>query len=144
MQNGLSVQQRPEEPLALDDVADDYEDTRADKYLLFNIGREVYGIGIGFIIEIIELQKITEVPDMPDYIKGVINLRGKIIPAMDLRLRFHIEARRYDDRNCIVIVKVGERPSASWSTPSGKSRTYRPSTSRPRRTSRRRAAERNS
>ena len=77
-----------------------------NKYLLFNIGNEIYGINIMLVTDIIELQKITEVPDMPDYIKGVINLRGKVIPAMDLRLRFSMDAREYDDRTCIIIVNV--------------------------------------
>ncbi len=88
---------------------EDGENTQADKYLLFNLGAEVYGIPITHVINIIELQKITEVPDMPDYIRGVINLRGSVIPVMDLRLRFRLPARDYDDRTCIIIVKVGER-----------------------------------
>jgi len=70
---------------------DENEDTQADKYLFFKIGKESYGIGIKYIIEIIELQKIAEVPDMPRYVKGVINLRGKVIPNIDLRLRFGME-----------------------------------------------------
>ena len=84
----------------------DDEDTQADKYLTFLTGKESYGISIQDIIEIIELQRIIDVPDTPDFIKGVINLRGKIIPVMDVRLRFHIDARDYDDRTCIVVVNV--------------------------------------
>ncbi len=93
----------------LDDtiVEDDNEDTQADKYLFFRIGKESYGIGIRHIIEIIELQKISAVPDMPDYVKGVINLRGKVIPIVDLRLRFTLEERAYDDRTCIVVTEIG-------------------------------------
>ena len=87
----------------VDDEDDSYQE---NKYLLFNIGNEMYGINIMIVTDIIELQKITEVPDMPDYIKGVINLRGKVIPAMDLRLRFGMEPRAYDDRTCIIIVNV--------------------------------------
>ena len=52
------------------------------------------------------MQKITEVPDMPEYIKGVINLRGRVIPVMNLRLRFGMEEKEYDDRTCIVVVEV--------------------------------------
>ena len=88
---------------------EDGENTQADKYLLFNLGAEVYGIPITHVINIIELQKITEVPDMPDHIRGVINLRGNVIPVMDLRLRFRLPARAYDDRTCIIIVKVAEK-----------------------------------
>lgn len=85
------------------------ENTQADKYLLFNLGEEVYGIPITHVINIIELQKITEVPDTPAYIRGVINLRGSVIPVMDLRLRFQLPERAYDDRTCIIIVKVSEK-----------------------------------
>jgi purine-binding chemotaxis protein CheW len=88
---------------------EDGENTQADKYLLFNLGEEVYGIPITHVINIIELQKITEVPDMPSHIRGVINLRGSVIPVMDLRLRFRLPAKDYDDRTCIIIVKVSEK-----------------------------------
>ncbi|MFO7850214.1 MAG: chemotaxis protein CheW [Spirochaetia bacterium] len=86
------------------------EDLQTDKYLLFKLGQEVYGINIMTVTDIIELQKITEVPDMPEYIRGVINLRGQVIPVMDLRLRFKMEPREYDDRTCIVIVNINEQP----------------------------------
>jgi len=85
---------------------EDNEDTQANKYLFFRIGKESYGIGIRFVIEIIELQTISEVPDMPAYVKGVINLRGKVIPIVDLRLRFDMEAREYDNRTCIIVTEV--------------------------------------
>ena len=84
------------------------EGTQDNKYLTFNISKEVYGIDIGDITEIIEMQKITEVPDMPKFVKGVINLRGKVIPVMDLRLRFNMQERECDDRTCVVIVKIKE------------------------------------
>ena len=87
---------------------DEQENTQTNKYLLFNIGEEVYGIGIIHVTEIIEMQKITDVPDMPAYIKGVINLRGRVIPVMNLRLRFGMEEKSYDDRTCIIIVNMGE------------------------------------
>jgi purine-binding chemotaxis protein CheW len=92
----------------LEDVED--EDLQANKYLLFKLGSEVYGINIMTVTDIIELQKITEVPDMPEYIRGVINLRGQVIPVMDLRLRFKMEGREYDDRTCIVIVNINDQP----------------------------------
>lgn len=88
---------------------DEDENTQANKYLLFNLGQEVYGIPITHVINIIELQRITEVPDMPNHIRGVINLRGSVIPVMDLRLRFRLPEREYDDRTCIIIVRIAEK-----------------------------------
>ncbi len=82
------------------------EDTQKDKYLTFHLAGEDYGIEIRHVTEIIGIQKITEVPDMPQYVKGVINLRGKVIPVMDVRLRFHMSERDYDDRTCIIVVYV--------------------------------------
>ena len=87
-------------------MEDDDEGARANKHLLFNIGKESYGLNIADITQIIEMQRITDVPDMAGYMKGVINLRGKIIPVMDLRLRFGIDERAYDDRNCVIVVNI--------------------------------------
>ena len=89
-----------------DDFYDDDEDTQKDKYLTFTVGREEYGIEICEVTEIIGVQKITDVPDMPAYIKGVINLRGKVVPVMDVRVRFRMPEREYDERTCIVVVSV--------------------------------------
>lgn len=91
-------------------VDDEDEGGQADKYLLFNIANEVYGINIINVTGIIEIQKITEVPDLPPYIKGVINLRGKVIPVMDLRIRFGMDEREYDNRTCIINVNVNDTP----------------------------------
>lgn len=88
------------------DVEEEETTTHSEKFLLFNLSDELYGINIVNVIEIIEMQKITEVPDMPDFIRGVINLRGKVIPVMDLRLRFGMNEREYDDRNCIIISRI--------------------------------------
>jgi len=86
-------------------VEDDELDQQAEKYLLFELGN---CIDIARITAIEELPQITAIPDMPDFVKGVINLRGKVIPAIDLRLRFGMDAREYDDRTCIVIVSVNK------------------------------------
>ena len=91
----------------LEEVA---EDTQRGKYLTFSVGREEYGIEICYVTEIIGIQEITEVPELPDYLKGIINLRGKIIPVMDVRVRFRLKAQEYNDRTCIVVVDVGELP----------------------------------
>lgn len=88
------------------DDEEENEDTQKDKYLTFNIGNEVYGFEIRFVTEIIGLQKITQVPDMSDYVKGVINLRGKIIPVLDIRLRFAMEEKEYSDRTCIIVADI--------------------------------------
>jgi len=84
------------------------EDTQKGKYLTFVVGNEVYGIEIRYVTEIIGIQAITEVPELPVYIKGIINLRGKIIPVMDVRLRFGKEPKEYNDRTCVVVVDIGE------------------------------------
>ncbi|ACV61532.1 CheW protein [Desulfofarcimen acetoxidans DSM 771] len=83
-----------------------FEDTQKDKYLTFSMGKEEYGIEIRYVTEIIGMQAITEVPELPDYIKGIINLRGKIIPVMDVRLRFKKEFKEYNDRTCIIVIDI--------------------------------------
>lgn len=90
----------------IDEVVENVEDTQKGKFLTFSIGREEYGIGIKYVTEIIGIQEITEVPELPDYVRGIINLRGKIIPVMDVRLRFKKEPKEYNDRTCIVVIDV--------------------------------------
>lgn len=80
------------------------EDTQKGKYLTFSIGKESYGIEIQYVTEIIGIQAITEIPELPDYVKGIINLRGKIIPVMDVRLRFKKEVKEYNDRTCVIVI----------------------------------------
>lgn len=77
-----------------------------DKYLIFNVGEESYGVRIAYVTEVIEIEEITKVPDLPEYVKGIINLRGKIIPVTDARLRFGKEEKEYDERTCIIIVDI--------------------------------------
>ena len=76
------------------------------KYLTFTLAEEEYGIGILKIKEIIGMLPITSVPQTPDFVKGVINLRGKVIPVMDLRLRFGMPAIDYTERTCIIVVEI--------------------------------------
>lgn len=76
------------------------------KYLTFALGKEEYGIGILKVREIIGLMDITAVPHTPHYIKGVINLRGRVIPVLDLRIKFDMPEREYDERTCIIVVEV--------------------------------------
>ncbi len=84
------------------------EDTQRGKYLTFSLDDEFFGIEIKHVTEIIGVQTITEVPEMPEYIRGIINLRGKIIPVMDVRLRFKKEFRDYNDRTCVIVVDINE------------------------------------
>ncbi len=84
------------------------EDTQKEKYLTFLLDNESYGISINNVIEIIGIQPVTLVPELPDYIRGIINLRGKIIPVMDVRLRFKKAFREYNDRTCIIVVDIND------------------------------------
>ncbi len=76
------------------------------KYLTFILAKEEYGIPILKVREIIKLLEITSIPKTPGFIKGVINLRGKIIPIMDLRLKFGLEEKEYNERTCIIVVEI--------------------------------------
>jgi purine-binding chemotaxis protein CheW len=76
------------------------------KYLTFTLAEEEYGIGILKIKEIIGMMPITSVPRTPEFVKGVINLRGKVIPVIDLRLRFGMEELEYTERTCIIVVEI--------------------------------------
>jgi purine-binding chemotaxis protein CheW len=92
----------------LEEVMETSEDTQKGKFLTVSVCRESYGIEIKFVTEIIGIQEVTEVPELPNYVKGIINLRGKIIPVIDVRLRFKKEPKNYNDRTCIVVIDVKE------------------------------------
>ncbi len=79
---------------------------REGKYLTFTTAEEEYGIGILKIKEIIGMMTITTVPQTPGFVKGVINLRGKVIPVMDLRARFGMDTIDYTERTCIIVVEI--------------------------------------
>ncbi len=79
---------------------------REGKYLTFSMAGEEYGIGILKIKEIIGLMPITSVPRTPAFVKGVVNLRGKVIPVIDLRLRFGLVSVDYTERTCIIVVEI--------------------------------------
>jgi len=87
---------------------EDYEeeDTQRGRYLTFTLEDNVYGLPIRFVTEIIGVQIATKVPETPDYVKGIINLRGRIIPLIDVRLKFGKEEIPYDERTCIVVIDV--------------------------------------
>ena len=79
---------------------------REGKYLTFSMANEEYGIGILTIREIIGMMPITSIPQTPEFVKGVINLRGKVIPVMDLRLKFNMDSIDYNKRTCIIVVEI--------------------------------------
>lgn len=87
-----------------DDIEE--EDSQLDKYITFSLGKEEYAIEIRYVVEIVGLQKITELPDMPHFVKGVINLRGDVFPIIDVRSRFNMQEVDYTDRTCIIIVSI--------------------------------------
>lgn len=86
----------------LDNQSDNIEDT----YLTFGVEHEQYAVNITYVTEIVGMQKISEVPDVPHFIKGVTNLRGNVIPLMDVRLRFGLPWRDYDDRTTIIVLEL--------------------------------------
>ncbi|MCX7749514.1 MAG: chemotaxis protein CheW [Clostridia bacterium] len=90
----------------MEDVLETVEDTQKGKFLTFLLGQESYGIEIKFVTEIIGIQTITPVPELPSYVQGIINLRGKIIPVMDVRTRFKKGFREYNDRTCIIVIDI--------------------------------------
>ena len=79
---------------------------REGKYLTFTLAEEEYGISILKVKEIIGMMPITTVPQTPEFVKGVINLRGKVIPVLDLRTRFGMESIDYTERTCIIVVEI--------------------------------------
>jgi len=81
-------------------------DARAGKYLTFQLADEEFGIGVLKVREIMGLQEITAVPQTPAHIKGVINLRGKVVPVIDLRAKFGLPASAYTQRTCIIVTQV--------------------------------------
>ena len=82
-------------------------DPRSGKYLIFKLGPEEFGVRVIQVREIMGIQQITAVPQMPDYLKGVMNLRGEVIPVIDMRLKFGLPAAEHTSRTCIVVVQTG-------------------------------------
>jgi purine-binding chemotaxis protein CheW len=89
-------------------LLEEQEDTQHGRFLTFALDEELYGIGIRYITEIIGMQPITKLPEVADYIKGIINLRGKIIPVIDMRLKFKKNEIEYSDRTCIIVIDTAD------------------------------------
>lgn len=86
------------------------ENNIEDMFLTFGVSGEEYGLGIAYVTEIVGMQRIMQVPDVPRFIKGVINLRGKVIPVMDVRTRFEMEEKPYTERTVIIVLDVDSVP----------------------------------
>jgi purine-binding chemotaxis protein CheW len=86
-------------------------DRRAGKYLTFQLGNEEFAVQVLRVREIMGIQEITAVPHTPDYVKGVINLRGKVIPVVDLRLKFELPEMEYSQRTCIIVAQIDNHGS---------------------------------
>ncbi len=84
------------------------EDTLKDKYLTFYTDNQLFGISIKDVVQIVGMQDITSVPEFPSYAKGVINLRGTIIPIIDVRLRLNKKEINYNERTCIIVTNINE------------------------------------
>ena len=82
------------------------QDVRAEMYMTFKSGSEYFGLKVRYVSEIIQCQAITAIPETEDFIKGLINLRGKVIPVIDVRMRFKQQPIEYNDRTCIIVLNV--------------------------------------
>jgi len=89
----------------------DDDDSIENMYLTFEVDTEEYAVCIENVTEIVTNQRIIPAPDMPPYIAGVINLRGKVVPLMDVRMRFGLDKKDYDDRTCTIVVEIDEVPT---------------------------------
>lgn len=81
-------------------------DDLSSRYMTFLIGNTIYGISLVHVIEIVNVQHIAQVPNTPVHVKGVINLRGKVIPVLDVRLKMYKDERAYDDKTCIIVITI--------------------------------------
>ncbi len=79
-----------------------------NRFLMFYINHMLYSVELRYVLEIITVQSVTHIPSVPGYVKGIINLRGKVIPVIDMRLKLGMEEREYDDKACIVVVEIKE------------------------------------
>lgn len=84
------------------------ENNFSEKYLTFQLDNETYGIELENVVEIIGMQPITKLPGLPDYVRGIINLRGKIIPVMDVRLQFNKNLVDYNERTCVIVININD------------------------------------
>lgn len=96
------------EVLQQESIMNEEEDTQKNLYLIFNLDDEAYGVEIKIVTEMIGIQPIVELPEMPTHLRGIINLRGQIIPVLDIRMLFHKPFKEYDWRTCIIIINIDD------------------------------------
>ncbi len=84
------------------------------KYLLFHVANTLYGVPLTLVTEIIQTNSITHLPGVAHHIKGILNLRGKIVPVIDVRLKFGLEERPYDDKTCIIVLDIHDMQIGLW------------------------------
>jgi len=84
------------------------EDTQKGRFLTFKLGEESFGLEIKYVTEIVGIQPITNIPEVPNYVKGIINLRGKVISVIDVRIKFKKEPVEYDERTCIIVIEIDD------------------------------------
>lgn len=89
-----------------EELTEEQEDNSLDKYMTFRIGEDIFGLEIKYVSEIIQMQPVTPIPEVEHFIKGLINLRGKIIPVIDVAERFNKQGKPYNDRTCIIVIGV--------------------------------------
>jgi len=96
--------------MSIDNLSEiiEVEDAIKDQYLTFAITDEDYGVEIAYVKEIIKMQSITKVPDMPSFVKGIINLRGDLIGVLDVRTRFGIPEKEHDEESCIIVISYND------------------------------------
>ena len=91
-------------------ITENLQETKTDgKFLTFYSEEQLFGVPIEQVMQIVGIQEITQIPEMPSFVKGIINLRGDIIPVMDMRLRLSRCEKPYDERTCIIITSLGEK-----------------------------------
>lgn len=81
-------------------------ENQVNHYLTFKLGEETFASDVSYILKILEIQKITEVPKAPHFMKGVINMRGNVLPVIDARLKFGLTASPYTDKTCILVLSI--------------------------------------
>lgn len=87
---------------------EEQEDTISNKFLIFDLDNQEYAIAIQHVVDIINVQPVTHVPSCPEFVRGITNLRGKVIPIIDVRLRFGKFQQDYNERTCIIVVEMGD------------------------------------
>lgn len=85
---------------------EEIEDTLSNKYLIFELDKQEYAIAIQYVVDIINVQPVTRVPSCPEFVRGITNLRGKVIPIIDVRIRFGKQPQDYNERTCIIVVEM--------------------------------------